>query len=83
MNIKWTYADGRAVGYEYWSMHINGNIDHKAVIYHNNTWRMEHYNEPEWEVRCDFIPDRTLPAPITNGEEAMRYVEALYRLEGV
>lgn len=83
MNIKWTYVDNIAVGYESWSMRVGWDTDHKAVIYHNDPWRMREYNEPEWEISCAFILDRALPAPITNGEEAMRYVEALYRLEGV
>lgn len=82
MNIEWRYADASAVGYEYWSMHIGWDIDAKAVIYHNSPARRRLYEEPEWEIRCDFISDRALPAPITNAEEAKQYVEALYRLEG-
>lgn len=82
MKIDWGHCQAWSVGYEYWTMHVDDDINYIAVIYHNNEWRMKEYSEPEWEIRCNFIKDRALPAPITNGEEAMRYVEALYRLEG-
>lgn len=82
MNIKWEYTNLSVLGYEYWSMYIEKSASFTAVIYHNNAWRMKEYGEPEWEVHCSFIQTRTLPPVINNAEEAKRYVEALYRLEG-